>query len=335
MIPKNEPGASDDVAVTGVSIKPEDAMIHVGDTASFRAFIQPFNASNRNVEWSVDDESIISIDENGTVTGLAAGVGTVTCTTEDGGFTATAAVTVLPPLGEQVAGFYFEDEEEVAQWTFIDADGDGHNWEWGYMSNYSYEGDGVIYSESYSYETWEEFYPDNWAVSPAVELGEGSAVVTLWYCGEDEEYAAEHFQIYAGTEPDIETMVPVSQEYVASGNYSQAEANLSEFAGGTVYIAIRHFNVHEMSALNIDQVEFFVNSGEQPPAVIYGDLNGDEEVNISDVIITLRASMGLIELTDEQFIAADVNGSEDINVADAILIMRVSMGILDHFPIEE
>ena len=200
------------------------------------------------------------------------------------------------------------------------------------MTSYTYEGQGVIYSESFSYETYESYTPDNWAVSPAIELGEGAATVTFWYVGQDEEYADEHFQVYAGTTPDIDSMVPVSREFIAGGDYQQGEAVLTEFAGGTVYIAFRHFNCEEMSSLNIDQVEIFLNNGEEPG--IHGDVDLNGTVEVTDAILALRYQMGLVELTDEQLAQAEVTGDGQVTLADAILILRYAMGLIDHFPIE-
>ena len=82
------------VRVTGVSISPKSASIALGCTVQLAASIKPSNAANKNLSWSVSDETIISVDGQGTVTGLSLGTATVTVTTEDGGFTASAEITV-------------------------------------------------------------------------------------------------------------------------------------------------------------------------------------------------------------------------------------------------
>ena len=82
------------VRVTGVSISPKSASIALGCTVQLVASIKPSNAANKNLSWSVSDETIISVDGQGTVTGLSLGTATVTVTTEDGGFTASAEITV-------------------------------------------------------------------------------------------------------------------------------------------------------------------------------------------------------------------------------------------------
>ena len=82
------------VQVTGVSISPKSASVGLGRTIQLTASIKPSNAANKNLSWSVSDETIISVDGQGTVTGLSGGTATVTVTTEDGGFSASAEITV-------------------------------------------------------------------------------------------------------------------------------------------------------------------------------------------------------------------------------------------------
>ncbi|MBQ7060948.1 MAG: dockerin type I repeat-containing protein, partial [Clostridia bacterium] len=66
----------------------------------------------------------------------------------------------------------------------------------------------------------------------------------------------------------------------------------------------------------------------EPAPVIPGDVDGSGTVNVSDAIMALRASMGLLELTNEQFTAADMDGSNTVTVSDAIMILRTAMGLV-------
>ena len=86
-------GEAELVAVSGVSLNPATLNIETTDTVKIQAVIAPVEATNRNVTWTVADPTIVSVD-NGTVIGLKAGETTITVTTEDGGFTATANVVV-------------------------------------------------------------------------------------------------------------------------------------------------------------------------------------------------------------------------------------------------
>ena len=89
------------VPVTGVSISPSSLNLEVGSSASLTANVMPANATNKNVTWTSSHPSIASINHSGQVTALAAGSGTITVTTSEGGLTDTISFTVieqsLPP----------------------------------------------------------------------------------------------------------------------------------------------------------------------------------------------------------------------------------------------
>jgi uncharacterized protein YjdB len=92
---------SSTVAVTGVTVSPTSASINVGATQQLTATVSPSNATNKNVSWSSSNTSIATVNSSGLVTGMAAGSATITVTTQDGGKTATSAITVTssPPSG--------------------------------------------------------------------------------------------------------------------------------------------------------------------------------------------------------------------------------------------
>lgn len=81
-------------AVTGVTL-PATASVRAGNTITLTATIEPSNATNQNVTWSVTAGSdYAEVDANGVVTGKAEGTATIQVQTEDGDFTATCEVTV-------------------------------------------------------------------------------------------------------------------------------------------------------------------------------------------------------------------------------------------------
>ena len=169
-----------------------------------------------------------------------------------------------PVEGETAYAWDFETDPVAAGWTFVDADGDGYNW--GHHVNTgsgnftTHGGDGVIYSESYNNDTSAALTPDNWAISPALDLsGVDSAVLSLWAVAQDSGYADEHYALYAGTSADPASMTMISDEFVATGTYENKTADLSDFVGEEeVYVAIRHFNCTDMFILNIDDVEIVI-----------------------------------------------------------------------------
>ena len=84
------------VPVTGVELNVAELELVVGETAVLTATVLPENATDKNVTWLSSAPEIVSVDENGTVEGLAAGNTTVTATATDGGKTAECQIQVVP-----------------------------------------------------------------------------------------------------------------------------------------------------------------------------------------------------------------------------------------------
>ena len=82
------------VDVTGVSVSPQTATINVPETVQLTATIAPNNATNQNGVWSSSDDTIATVSNTGVVTAVSEGDATITFTTNDGGFTDSATITV-------------------------------------------------------------------------------------------------------------------------------------------------------------------------------------------------------------------------------------------------
>ncbi|MCH5177258.1 MAG: choice-of-anchor J domain-containing protein [Prevotellaceae bacterium] len=157
-------------------------------------------------------------------------------------------------------------EEGTGGWTFIDADGDGFNWEYHYNTHETgtditaHTGEGTVHSASYDNDTQRALTPDNWLVSPDAVL---DGTFKFWAVGQDADYCKEHFQVYVSTESatDVSTFEPVSAEFVATGEYKEYTADLSSYAGAAGWIAIRHFNVTDEFELVVDDITFLAGTG--------------------------------------------------------------------------
>jgi alpha-tubulin suppressor-like RCC1 family protein/subtilisin family serine protease len=86
------------IPATGVSLNIESLELSKGQQGSINATVKPENSTDKRVKWSSSDESIAKVDESGIVTGISNGRATITVTTLDGGFTASANVIVLIPV---------------------------------------------------------------------------------------------------------------------------------------------------------------------------------------------------------------------------------------------
>ena len=170
--------------------------------------------------------------------------------------------TPVPPTENPVTpepgtatGWGFETDPFAEGWTIRDDDGDGYNWEWmdASGSNYNvYEGTHCMASASFQNSPFgggTALNPDNWLISPAFTAG---STVTFWYAGQDPNYAAETFGVYVianGTTSDELAY------FTASNTYQQGSVDISDFAGQTVQVAFRHYDITDMFRLNLDLVE--------------------------------------------------------------------------------
>ncbi len=66
------------VPVSNVSLDCTELSIEVGETRPLTATVKPDNADDKALRWLSLDPTIVSVDENGTVTGLANGTGKIT-----------------------------------------------------------------------------------------------------------------------------------------------------------------------------------------------------------------------------------------------------------------
>ena len=83
------------IKVTGVSLYFHEMTMYVGETHSFTATVEPNNATNKDVTWSVSNSIVGSIvQQNAIFTALKPGNTTVIVSTKDGGFTDSCEVTV-------------------------------------------------------------------------------------------------------------------------------------------------------------------------------------------------------------------------------------------------
>ncbi len=83
------------VKVTGVSLDKTAITVKVGSTGQLTASVKPADATDKAVTWSTENQSIATVNSSGVVTGVTVGNTRVTATTADGGYKATAEVTVL------------------------------------------------------------------------------------------------------------------------------------------------------------------------------------------------------------------------------------------------
>lgn len=77
-------GEEPSVPVESVAVTADKKELKVGETAQATAIVTPDNATNKEVTWSVSDENVLSVSEDGKVTAKAKGTAEVIATAENG-----------------------------------------------------------------------------------------------------------------------------------------------------------------------------------------------------------------------------------------------------------
>lgn len=83
--------------ITGITLNETCKELDIIDTFQLIATIEPTNATNTNIIWSSSNEEVATVNQKGLVTAKSIGETTITATTEDGNFKATATIKVLSP----------------------------------------------------------------------------------------------------------------------------------------------------------------------------------------------------------------------------------------------
>ncbi len=102
---QENPAVTDDCIVTVIATRPVESISLNKNILTFENWdeqplyvnFNPTDATNQNVTWKSDNESVATVSKSGVVTPVSNGTAKITATTEDGGKTATCKVTVEIP----------------------------------------------------------------------------------------------------------------------------------------------------------------------------------------------------------------------------------------------
>lgn len=227
------------------------------------------------------------------------------------------------------------DDLDISDWTLVDADGDSFDWEIVQFVDQVTElpiGTPQLQSASYSNQFEIALTPDNWAISPVIDLSAysaGSTVTLNWLVqAVDASWDVENYTVYVSTSNDPAVMltsdVTFSETTLNGVNeLTPRTLNISEFAGqSAVYIAFRHYDVSDQFSMQIDDVsvtatalsteDFFRNNLAMYPNPVNDVLNIDAKSGvINNITVT------------------DINGRTVKNIdANGLSTSRVNTGDL-------
>jgi len=175
-----------------------------------------------------------------------------------------------------------------ADWTFVDQDGDGFNWDWS-DEFVAHSGTGVMFSASFDNNAG-ALNPENWMITPEVQVG-GNSQLSFWYVAQDSDWPGDYAEVKVSTtDTDPSSFTETAGSVTAGPEYEQEVIDLSDFAGETVYVAFHHTNSTDYFYINIDDVEMsnatrvnahqgYLASEEQAQPVRTSEMSAEEAQN--------------------------------------------------------
>ncbi|MBO4934914.1 MAG: dockerin type I repeat-containing protein [Clostridia bacterium] len=168
------------------------------------------------------------------------------------------------------------------------------------------------------------------AGTPITENGDYTLTVT-----NGDKQTEVSFTVTGGTVADV---TPTVTGVANNGSYSEpvtinwdvgtATLNGDAFEKGTTVSEPGDYLLEVVNGTKSVSVRFTI-TGEEPPAVKKGDMDGDGEITVNDALKALRIAARLAESTPEALEIGDVDGDGDITVNDALKILRVAAKLAD------
>ena len=142
--------------------------------------------------------------------------------------------------------------DDLEGWGIYDADGDSLTWDLMYSDD-SYT-DLCFYSLSYDYDNEEGLTPDNFLMTPDVNL-EGQLRFSIW--GPDADYPDKmmvYAYVFGETEDDDAMYSLFEEDLVTTTTKTEYTVDLSVFEGAEGYIVFRHYNSDDQTAIFLDDI---------------------------------------------------------------------------------
>ena len=159
------------------------------------------------------------------------------------------------------------DTADFSNWTAIDADGDNNCWNITDLTGVGTALDaqgGCVISSSWSPSSG-ILYPDNYLISPAIDLNSNLGNVTLNFkVGSIEPststWFGEWISVYVVTDSSMSYMAnctPIHSDSLTAGQIMHDYSyDISSYCGNSnVYIVFRHHNCHDNNFIILDDIE--------------------------------------------------------------------------------
>ena len=270
------------------------AAVITGDTAHLSATLVEGSTTGLTYTWSSQmataGNAVLTVvgDSVATLIYSAGGTDTVTVIAANSYGADTAVAVIVVQQCDLVTALPYTVDFEVdnACWQALDHNGDGHTWFYSDETSETalrdaHSGERYLASESYDLTTYSgSLTPDNWLVSPAIQLPSDSATLS-WYhmAGYQPDYY-EHYAVYVSTAgdgvSDFLATTPVFETTLGYDDYmtwNQQQVNLQDYLGQTVRIAFRHYNCNNQYFLGLDDISVTNTNGTTSPSDTTGPID--------------------------------------------------------------
>ena len=227
--------------VTSVSLNKNTLELYAGQSETLIATVTPDDATNQNVTWSSDNETVATVDNSGNVTAVAAGNATITAMA-DGGKTATCVVQVREYVEVEASGStnlsFTTDRDEFALTAIVygeNLDRDKAKWTWSVA-----DADVVALS---GLPTWRS---QSYSISRQAFTVEGTGTTTITATYDDGTYRGSvdfTVRISKPTPPDPISYYNIYVEDVCDGVEVTTSKNVVR-EGGSVSVYVKKDTVN-------------------------------------------------------------------------------------------
>ena len=314
----------------------EPKVLAYGSSLYMSASVQPENASNRNIVWSVTDENVLNVTDNGKVYAVGSGTAAVKATSEDGNYSAEFWFNVpdesYPVKGVSInmnaATIYMGEEGIQLSASVFPSYANNKDVVWSSEdeSIAKVDQNGHVMPVSEGYTTVKVTTAEN-AFTASCEIAVRPVRTRV------ESIHFENTEINVGLYGTVELMPVITPADATDKSITWTTSNktVATVSRNGVVTAL-NLGVAEITAVTNDgsfsaKVKITVSSGAEN-----GDVNNDGVIDSADAMMVLRSSVGLIAMSQAQKAVADVNGDGSIDAGDAILILRYDAGLIDSFP---
>lgn len=305
-------GELETLPLTGFSVDPASVTMYEGASTVVNIVREPVNANNFEVVWTSSDTSVVSVNggnRKGNLDALSEGSATITVKARDLGtgaeFTGTVSVKVLKTPS-------FDEAANIENGTLTFTNPDSGNYAW-VVDTSTFTDRVCVRSDNRGINSSDSSF------SVTVELKKGDKVSFDWAVSSEKTYDKITFYVNGS-----------SASYI-SGDADWATHTYTAPSNGT-YTLKWLFHKDPMSASGLD-CAFVDNISvpgyvEETPDYLPGDVNFSGDVDVADVVLTLRRVLGIISFTELQDEVADMNNDSQVAIDDAISILRLSLGII-------